>query len=117
MNADGVVQLILAVVSGGVLVAIVNAVANRRHVAAETTDLITASAERIIERLEGERRELHEQRVEHLAQIAELKAELGSLRIEVRELRAELDARRREDERRRAMEEARERFQPDDDGV
>ena len=116
MNADGVVQLALAVVSGGVLVALVNAVANRRHVAAETTDLITASAERIIERLEGERRELHEQRVEHLAQIAELKAELGSLRIEVRELRAELDARRREDDRRRALEDARNDLDAGQDG-
>lgn len=75
---------------GGVLVAgipaVIAAFAARKKVKAETADLITESAERIILRLESIIARLETENSEHVSEIQDLKVEVARLRQLVRAL-------------------------------
>ena len=75
---------------GGVLVAgipaVIAAFAARKKVKAETADLITESAERIILRLESIIARLESENGSHLAEIRDLKVEVARLRQLIRVL-------------------------------
>lgn len=81
MDASIIAAVATSLGLGGVAVAVVNTVAQRRKVGADATSVVTAAARELVDPL---RRELATERAEHSAEIAE-----G--RVKVREIRDELD--------------------------
>jgi septal ring factor EnvC (AmiA/AmiB activator) len=81
MDASIIAAVATSLGLGGVAVAVVNTVAQRRKVGADATSVVTAAARELVDPL---RRELATERAEHTAEI-----EQG--RAKVREIRDELD--------------------------
>jgi septal ring factor EnvC (AmiA/AmiB activator) len=81
MDASIIAAVATSLGLGGVAVAVVNTVAQRRKVGADATSVVTAAARELVDPL---RRELATERAEHTAEI-----EQG--RVKVREIRDELD--------------------------
>lgn len=88
-------QIVLGLI-GGVIVAgvpaAIAALSTRKKVKAETADLITESAERIILRLEARDARLESENCNHVSEIQDLKVEVARLRQLVRALGHDPDA-------------------------
>lgn len=114
MKTEELAILLAALGFGGALVAVVNAIFQRRKVGADATAVVTAAARELVDPL---RKELANERAAHAAEVdlerrkvAEVRAELAAALEEARILRNELamarveaDALRRERERDRAV--------------
>lgn len=94
MSTEQFVAALIAFLGGGAASALVVTLANRRKTTAEATDLIGASWDRVVARLEAiiQRLEseklLEEKRGDTLSErVAELEAEVRALRTEVARLR------------------------------
>lgn len=117
MSAAELATILAALGFGGALVAVINAVFQRRKVGADATAVVTAAARELVDPL---RRELANERAEHArevdverAKVAEVREELRQALTEARSLRNELamarveaDALRRDREAYRAKDRA-----------
>jgi hypothetical protein len=109
VTAAQAAQLLAAIGFGGALVAVINAVSQRRKVGADATAVVTAAARELVDPL---RQELANERASHAAEVelerskvAQVREELRAALAEAQELRNELamarveaDALRRERE-------------------
>ena len=94
MNTQDTAVLLAALGFGGALVAVINAVFQRRKVGADATAVVTAAARELVDPL---RKELANERASHYAEVeverarvAEVREELAAALSEARDLRNEL---------------------------
>lgn len=94
MNSEQFVAAIVAFIGGGAASALIVQLATRRKTNAETTDLIGASWDRVVARLEAIIARLEDEKRDEEAKgdtlstkVAELEAEVRALRVEVARLR------------------------------
>lgn len=92
---EGILGLLVAVVSGGALSAFVVSMSNRAKTRAQTTDIISVSFERVIARLEAIIVRLENEKNEEERRADALDERLRKIRTEVDDLRSEVARLRR----------------------